>query len=69
MNAAISIRVCPASDYEMGEGFVVEQRRYWGIGSSEERWAIPAWDEIGLAHLDGVFATRAAAEAAVEEFA
>jgi hypothetical protein len=59
-----NIRATPASEYDLGEGFVIEQCRHWNF-NDEPSWAIPAWEEMGCDHLSGVFPTRSAAEAAI----
>lgn len=61
------IRVCDAREYDMPCGFVVEQKRYWG-GLSEETWAIPDWEEMGMADLCGPFKTRAEAQRAIDSY-
>lgn len=58
-----NIRVEEAREYGHQSGFVVEQFGYWN--QSEPFWAIPAWEERGLADLAGVFSTREEAEAAI----
>lgn len=53
------IQIGDAAEYaDLGEGFVIEE--YGAHG-----WAIPDWVERSQPHLEGVFSTRAAAEAAL----
>jgi len=59
-----NVRATHASEYDMGDGWVVEQFRYWN-GSEFESWALPAWEEKGLPHLAEVFPTLEAANAAI----
>lgn len=63
----MEIRATPASDYGLGDGFVIEQRRYWNFNLDDKSWAMPAWDEIGYSNLEGVFPTRRAAERAIRD--
>lgn len=58
-----SIRTCPAHEYEKGPGYVVEYD-YNGDGTG---WALPDWVEWSCPHLDGVFATEAEAQAAIDQ--
>ena len=59
-----TIRIEDAKEYGFLDGFVIEQFRQWN-GDEHESWAIPAWEEMGFADLDGVFPTQAAAKAAM----
>jgi hypothetical protein len=53
------IQIGDAAEYDgLGEGFVVEE---YGVHG----WAIPDWVERSQPHLEGVFSSRAAAEAAI----
>lgn len=58
-----TVRVEDAREYGHAAGFVVEEFGYWN--DAAPTWAIPAWEERGLADLAEVFPTRAAAEAAL----
>lgn len=60
-------RISPASLYEKGAGFVVEER-YDFTGDDELDWAIPAWDERGFPDLAETFPTVDAAEEAFRAY-
>lgn len=51
-------------DYGSGR-FVIEALSWWNSATGELDWAVPAWDERGLAELEGPFASRAEAEEAL----
>lgn len=59
-----TIRVESATEYGYESGFVIEQYRYWNF-EDHKSWCIAPWEEMGLGDLEGVFPTRAAAEAAL----
>ncbi len=65
--ASETVRIESAKEYGYEFGFVVEQLRYWN-GDDRQTWAIPAWEEMGLGGLGGVFPTRHAAQAALNSF-
>ena len=55
------LRIGAWSDYEPGaDGYVIEE--YW---DDQRGWVMGHYEENGEAHLDGVFATRADAERAL----
>lgn len=57
----MDIRIGNAAEYDnLGEGFVIEKR----FG---DHYAIPAWDEMGLADFGKVFATEAEAQQAIDD--
>lgn len=58
------IRIGTAAEYDLGNGFVIEQFSYWNNG--EPSWAIPAWEERGYSDFAEMFCTRDAAEKALE---
>lgn len=58
------VRIEAASEYGLGDGFVIEQLRHWNFGA-EETWAIPAWEEMGLCGLEGPFQTKEMARRAL----
>lgn len=59
------LQVCARSEYDPGEpGFIIEQLGYWNYGD-QPTWAIPAWEEMGLAHFGRTYPTREAAEAII----
>lgn len=56
------ILVAPYEPYGEGcTGWIVETYHGDDVG-----FAIPAWEEMGMCHLEGPFPTRAAAQAAVD---
>ncbi len=57
------IRVGVASDYEKGDGFVIEMFHDRRDGSSG--WAIPDWTERGMPDYDQIFQTAFAARHAI----
>ena len=60
------IRIADASEYDLGEGFVIEQCCFSNSYIDDDLiWALPAWEERGVGHLAGVFPTREAAAAAI----
>lgn len=60
----MAVRIAPASEYDLGDGFVIEQKRHWNF-DAEESWAIPAWEEMGFGDLAGKFPTHASARRAL----
>lgn len=60
----MSIRIASAHEYDLGDGFVIEQKRHWNF-AAEESWGIPAWEEMGYGDLSGTFPTHAAARRAL----
>ena len=63
--ATTDIRVEDAKEYGHDAGFVIEQFRYWNF-EDHKSWCVAPWEEMGLGCLDGVFATREEAEAALD---
>lgn len=59
-----SVRVADATQYYHQFGYVIERFGYWG-GAPRKSWGVPAWEDMGLGELEGVFLTRAEAEAAL----
>lgn len=61
MTKYISVRV---NDADYGDDRSrIEAKTYFDRQTGEYGWAVPAWEEMGLGELAGVFATRADAEA------
>lgn len=60
-----SVRVADAREYGHACGFLIEEYSYWG--SPEPHWAIPAWEDAGMGHRSGLFATREQAQKALSE--
>jgi len=58
-----AVRVSSIGDYE--DGFYIEQFSYWN--SDEPQWAVPAWDERGMPHFCGPFASSEAAQIALAD--
>jgi hypothetical protein len=56
------------ADYDDGR-VVIEAKYYFDRVTGEYDWAVPAWEEMGLGELEGPFASREAAEAALSEAA
>lgn len=62
MSNNLRARVSKAGDYS--DGFMIEQYNSFYPGDG---YAVPAWDEMGLAELCGPFATAEAAGAALRD--
>lgn len=62
--ANATVRIEDAKEYGYDAGFVIEQFRYWNF-EDHKSWCIPAWEEMGLGSLEGVFASRDEAENAL----
>jgi hypothetical protein len=59
--ATYPVQITAATEYGEDAGFVIE--RY----SPSHGWCIPAWEEMGLADLEGVFPTREKAQQALSD--
>ena len=53
-----------SEDYDDGR-VVIEAKSWWNNATGELDWAVPAWEEMGLGELEGPFASRVEAEAAL----
>lgn len=53
------------TDYSDGRA-VVEAKSWFDAKTGQYEWAVPAWEEMGLGELEGPFASRAEAQAALD---
>lgn len=57
------LKLIQINDADYGDDRVLIEAQHWYRDGLD--WAVPAWEEMGLGELEGVFATRAVANAAL----
>jgi hypothetical protein len=63
--ASPDIKIEPYDEFEPGASGFVICVPHWPCGAIAPFWVMPAWDERGYPDLGEVFATEAAAQAAL----